>query len=197
MYFETFDKITFTPEYLLDKSGNTERVTLPDFDVTINGRVWDNQYNRYPLLVYKDITYFPMTYENARFLGLKSAWYPNEYNEKLATFFVGFNGQNSVPFDIDMYRTEEINPKEMKAKIADYQLAVNTVDTAAFIDSKILQYPVLNFRFVTYFPLTWHFAVDEFGWTYQYDAQQGLVINSDQSNKVKTVLDETILNGDK
>ena len=33
-------------------------VTLPDFPVTLNGTAIDNSYRQYPLLVYKNITYF-------------------------------------------------------------------------------------------------------------------------------------------
>lgn len=34
------------------------------------------------------------------------------------------------------------------------------------------------FRDVTYFPLTWRFAVDEFGWMYSFDSKNGLNIYS-------------------
>ena len=37
------------------------QVTLPSFSVTLNGQTTGNDYSQYPLLVYKDITYFPMT----------------------------------------------------------------------------------------------------------------------------------------
>ena len=43
-------------------AADTVQVTLPSFTVTLNGQVIDNSYRQYPLLVYKDITYFPMTY---------------------------------------------------------------------------------------------------------------------------------------
>ena len=37
---------------------------------------------------------------------------------------------------------------------------------------------------MTYFPLTWRFAVDEFGWEYSFDSESGLNINS-ANHKVK------------
>lgn len=49
-------------------------VTLPDFPVTLNGTAIDNSYRQYPLLVYKNITYFPMTYYDCRFLGVETEW---------------------------------------------------------------------------------------------------------------------------
>ncbi len=47
---------------------------LPSFSVTLNGQSTGNDYSKYPLLVYKDITYFPMTYYDCRLLGLKTDW---------------------------------------------------------------------------------------------------------------------------
>lgn len=46
------------------------------------------------------------------------------------------------------------------------------------IDNSKEKYPLLLFRDVTYFPLTWRFAVDEFGWNYTFDMEQGLQIAS-------------------
>jgi hypothetical protein len=59
------------------QAGNTVSVTLPEFKVTLNGEEVDNSYSKYPLIVYKDITYFPMTYNDCRFLGLESYWRGN------------------------------------------------------------------------------------------------------------------------
>ncbi len=43
------------------------QVALPNFPVTLNGTAIDNSYRQYPLLVYNNITYFPMTYYDCRF----------------------------------------------------------------------------------------------------------------------------------
>ena len=45
-------------------------VNLPKFPVKINGVKMDNEKSKYPLIVYRDITYFPLTYKNSRFMGL-------------------------------------------------------------------------------------------------------------------------------
>ena len=42
--------------------------------MVLNDQVYDNQHARYPLLVYKDVTYFPMTYQLTRSLGLVTEW---------------------------------------------------------------------------------------------------------------------------
>ena len=40
--------------------------------VTLNGQVIDNTSAKYPLLLYSNITYIPMTYHLSRFMGLST-----------------------------------------------------------------------------------------------------------------------------
>jgi hypothetical protein len=54
------------------------KVTLPDYAVSINGHAVDNELRQYPLLVYKGITYFPMTWYDTRLLGLEAIWSAGE-----------------------------------------------------------------------------------------------------------------------
>ena len=42
--------------------------------VTLNGCAVENRTAQYPLLLYSNITYFPMTYHLCRFLGLATDW---------------------------------------------------------------------------------------------------------------------------
>lgn len=55
-------------------ASNEISVKVPTFKVVVNGVKIDNIKSKYPLLVYKDITYFPMTYNYANALGLKTEW---------------------------------------------------------------------------------------------------------------------------
>lgn len=52
-------------------------VTLPDFPVTLNGIELQPSIEDYPVIVYNNITYFPMTYHYANFLGLSTEWADN------------------------------------------------------------------------------------------------------------------------
>lgn len=150
-------------------------VDLPTFDVTLNGLRIDNTYSKYPLIVYKDITYFPMTYHGSRFMHLKANWYePAQIHP--GVLFVGYTNQNDNTW-VD-YPANKQNNLTDTAMISEIQIAVNTLDRDKFIDNSTEEYPLLNFRGITYFPLTWHFAVDEFGWEYYFDMQTGLTINS-------------------
>lgn len=140
-------------------------VTLTDFPVTLNGISIDNAHRQYPLIVYQDITYFPMTYYDNRFLGLETNWNPEsglviEQTGVTAAYREG--------------RGNAKNSKTLKAEVRTGELKLNGKTVSAGQG----KYPFLSFRNITYFPLTWNYAVDEFGWTYTFDNKQGLVIQS-------------------
>lgn len=149
-----------------------ETAVLPVFDVHFNGNKVDSTYREYPLLVYKDITYFPMTYFDSRHLGLVTEW-DGESN----TLTISRKNINSI---LTAYKSENKNTTKNDVSICNFNIIVNRKD----IDNKTEPYPLLTFRDVTYFPLTWRFAVDEFGWEYSFDSENGLNINS-ANHKVK------------
>lgn len=146
-------------------------VSVPEFTVMLNGVKMENSYNQYPLIVYQDITYFPMTYRHTRFMGLKTQWF-----EEKKVFFVGTDSNRDQTFQ--EYAVTRPNKRNDEATIPTYQIAINTTRANKFLQNADEPYPVLNFRDITYFPLTWRFAVDEFGWEYSFDSVNGLVINS-------------------
>ena len=149
-----------------------ETAVLPAFDVHFNGNKVDSEYREYPLLVYKDITYFPMTYFDSRHLGLVTEW-----DGELNTLTISRKNINSI---LTAYKSENKNTTKNDVTICNFNIIVNRKD----IDNKTEPYPLLTFRDVTYFPLTWRFAVDEFGWEYSFDSESGLNINS-ANHKVK------------
>ncbi len=154
-------------------------VSLPRFKVTVNGELMENDYNKYPCLVYEDITYFPMTYDYARFLGLKANWYEYSRMNEKGVLFIGVSDKSEIQNKLNTIRTTKKNKKNYTAKIADYGLLVNSIEYKDLINNKAEEYPILNFRGVSYFPLTWKYAVDEFGWEYHFDAKKGLWIDSE------------------
>ncbi len=149
-----------------------ETAQIPSFDVHFNGNKVDSAYREYPLLVYKDITYFPMTYFDSRHLGLVTEW-DGESN----TLTISKKNINSI---LTAYKSENKNTTKNDVTICNFNIIVNRKD----IDNKTEPYPLLTFRDVTYFPLTWRFAVDEFGWEYSFDSESGLNINS-SNHRVK------------
>ena len=149
-----------------------ETAVLPAFDVHFNGNKVDSTYREYPLLVYKDITYFPMTYFDSRHLGLVTEW-----DRETNTLTISKKNINSI---LTAYKSENKNNANNSVTICNFNIIVNGKE----IDNKKEEYPLLTFRDVTYFPLTWRFAVDEFLWEYSFDSENGLNINS-ANHKVK------------
>ena len=140
-------------------------VSLPEFKVTLNGVSIENNYNQYPLIVYNGITYFPMTYYDSRFMGLESMW---DSNTGLKIIKTGAN------WNYHKFESKIKNNHVYSAQISTFKITLNGKP----IDNAKEPYPLLLFRNVTYFPLTWRFAVEEFGWKYTFDQNNGLVINS-------------------
>ena len=150
----------------------SESASLPEFPVTLNETKIDSSFRQFPLLVYKDITYFPMTYYDCRFLGLKTSW---DGDTNTLTI------EKSNHFHGGAYRTynwEWENGKSNVVSVCNFNIIVN----GKKIDNALEEYPLLTFRDVTYFPLTWRFAKEEFGWSYSFDSEKGLSITSDNKN---------------
>lgn len=142
-------------------------VNLPKFPVKINGVKMDNEKSKYPLIVYRDITYFPLTYKNSRFMGLTTDW------DKYKRIFSVSRDPNSLG-DYSNYDQGFKNKNSYNASVPTFIVNVNE---NRIINSKE-KYPLLVFRDVTYFPLTWRFCHDEFDLNYSFTNRDGLVISS-------------------
>lgn len=149
------------------QAGKSVNITIPDFTITMNGTRIDNDYSKYPFIVYNDITYFPMTYGGCRFLGLETVWQGNT-----AGLSVDSTGITAAYLP---YKSSSKNSGRYHASIPGFPIKVN----GKSVDNSKQNYPLLSFRNITYFPLTWEFAVKEFGWDYSFNQKGGLVIDSD------------------
>jgi len=165
MMIFTFIMASMIPAYAVDASTSVT-VTLPVFKVTLNSTNMDNSYSKYPLIVYKDITYLPMTYSDCRYMGLESNWKGNQEGLSIDA--------TDITAAYFSYSTKEKNSSSYKATIPTFPIKIN----GRLINNSNEKYPILIFRDITYFPITWQFAVDEFGWDYSFDSNNGLVINS-------------------
>jgi len=144
------------------------QVTLPAFSVTLNDKLIENAGRKYPLIVYRDITYFPMTFYDCHYLGLET-YYTNETGLE-----INKKNRDIVPWSYRDYESSGSNPRTATAQIAKFPIRVN----GKTIDNSKEEYPLLLYKDITYFPLTWRYAVDEFGWDYRFDEAGGLFINS-------------------
>ncbi len=150
-----------------ESSAAKVKVELPKFQVRLNGEKMENAYSQYPLITYNGITYFPMTYHNCRFLGLETEWKTGEplkiqKSEISASYFA--------------YTQKKRNPQTATAIVSTDPVSING-KTIAY--DSLDKYPLLRFRNIRYFPLTWEYAVNHFGWKYNYTSANGLTIDSD------------------
>ncbi len=156
-----------------------EMAVIPSFDVHFNGTKIESELREYPLLLYKDITYFPMTYFDSRYLGLAA-----NADGNTRTLHIE---QKNITCAYRDYKRENKNARSNAVSICDFNIVVNGRE----IDNRKEAYPLISFRDVTYFPLTWRFAVDEFGWEYRFDNENGLVIRSNNYHVEKLNLPQT------
>lgn len=145
-------------------------VTIPSFPVLFDGYDICHEYSAYPPIMYKNITYLPMTYGYARFMGLKTSFDSNS-----RVFDVGKTYENiTEPFLITGNQFLNEHSTSLKAVIPTYKIRIN--GSKVVQNNSRAEYPILNFRDITYFPLTWEYMVDDFGWTYTFSQSKGLDI---------------------
>ena len=112
------------------------RVKLPSFTVTLCGQTIDPTKEEYPFLVYRDITYLPLTYFGCRLLGLYAKWSPET---GLTVSDAGAKGAyQSTP------RVSR-NSGALYAQKAAGQITINN----KWIENNKEDYPFLLFRDVT------------------------------------------------
>lgn len=153
-------------------------VKLPPFKVTLNGTVIDNLHSKYPLLLYKDITYFPMTWNYARALGLVTGWSQSD----------GFSvwrdtSAGPVPVVQDLGSSNSLT-SSYRATIPTFRIRVNGKE----IDNQSEPYPLFVFRDITYFPMTWRFAVTEFAFKTNWSSTAGFSIDTAKSTVNHVIL---------
>lgn len=134
--------------------------------VVMNGQKIDSATAQYPLLVYNNITYVPMTYDLCRFMGLTTAW-------------------DSATGTLSIDKSRERGPyvpdtgHDARAGAVAVTRAANPVVVCGVpVDNTVEAHPLLLYRGVTYFPLTFDYIVYAFGWTYTWDMTSGLDITS-------------------
>ncbi|WP_262682253.1 hypothetical protein [Paenibacillus baimaensis] len=138
------------------------KVHMPAFNVELNGILIENEHQKYPLLVYNDITYFPMTWDYSRALSLSVNWDQESGLSILRNNQFRQKPQQSLGFNNDPSH-------DYTATVADYPINVNWKN----IDNANEPYPILQFRDITYFPMTWRFTHDEFEWDTSWDNKAG------------------------
>ena len=133
--------------------------------VVMNGQKIDSSTAQYPLLLYSNITYVPMTYDLCRFMGLTTEW-----DSDTRTLSISRSREQGayVPDTGHTRKTGSVSVTR-----ANNPIVVSGVP----IDNSVTSYPLFLYQDVTYFPLTFDYIVS-FGWTYTWDMANGMNITS-------------------
>ncbi|HWO95599.1 YHYH domain-containing protein [Paenibacillus ehimensis] len=150
----TAAKSTGTLVYAAEKKSEQDElaVSLPSFKIYINDQRVDVYNAQYPFLMYNDITYLPMTWNNAKALGLRTTW-------DQGTGFHINNEKQFIAQTVEQDFNSSGNELTYVAKVPKFNVSIED----ALYDSSKEKYPVLVFRDVTYIPLTWDVAVEKLG----------------------------------
>lgn len=152
---------------ILEAAGRIVSVKLPTFQVTVDGQLIDSTKLQYPLLVYKEITYFPMTWNVGQGMGLRTQWTAQEG--------LIINAYPEIKTELRMEEGGSFKIGNVyQANIVDIPVTVNYQP----INNTSEEYPLIKFQDITYFPMTWHFAHDNFHWQTNWSDDTGFSIKT-------------------
>lgn len=159
--------ITFILSMLEFNYADTESVeiVIPEFDVRVNGILIDTAHSQYPVITYKNITYFPMTSDYLVGIGLNLSFTGAEGLKINVKKEIGKLEQNFLG-------ASNLVGSSHTAQITPFRVEVN----GKVLNNAEEEYPILLYKNITYFPMTWRFAVTEFGWSTKWSASTGFGI---------------------
>ncbi|WP_157264947.1 hypothetical protein [Paenibacillus oryzisoli] len=152
----------------------TVKASLPYFSIQMNGQNMDIAHSKYPFLVYKDITYLPMTWTNFQTLGI-------EYNWSDTDGLQIWSNRNFPPSIhqtvLEQDLTTKRNANSYAVQVADVSITMNQIE----INNRTEPYPFLTYQDVTYMPLTWRFVHDLLKIDIQWSDKDGLSLVGGQN----------------
>lgn len=153
---------------------NDMKITFAMYGVHVNGQKIDNQISKYPVFVYKDITYFPMTWNYTQALGLSISWNAN------TGLFI--SKDKSIPY-LDRVELDTGGYQVLGAQASAIYPTFNIFINGTWLNNGAESYPLLTYNEITYFPMTWKFAVEELGLTIKLDEKDGFFIERPKSSQ--------------
>lgn len=148
----------------------SDKAMVAPYPITMNGEVINSDYAKYPLLQYKHIIYLPIT-QYQDFLGISYVW-----NEPTKSYYIKKDSILSTQLVLETQKKK--SNTSCVVKILDTSVHILDFPENISFQNRKADYPVLEFRNTLYFPLTWQYAHNVFGWDYQWDRQTGLKIDS-------------------
>lgn len=146
------------------------QVQIAPFKTQISDIAVYNYGVEYPIITYKDISYIPMTYNLCKKLDIQAGFDPDKglYIVKLSESMPTARVENCFGEAVVNSADEDYT-----AYLPEYPIYLNGIK----IDNKAEEYPVLNFRGITYFPLTYRFCENDLKLMTSFSEERGLVVS--------------------
>lgn len=163
---------------------NTKEVKVYNKGIYINDEKIINAHSVYPYFVYNDIIYLPLTVENSKILGYQLLW-----NEETKTIQISSDGPVSMS-----------NYKEPWMKQDWKTLAVEKSQKEVMINGETYTsetYPIFDFNYISYIPLTHKVVYDFLGWDFYYNPFTGIYLSTLKDVKASNTFDEEAFKYDK
>jgi len=146
-------------------SSNNIVATIPNYSIKINNTWIDNQSRKYPILSYKSITYIPLTYNVCSALGISSNW-SSARGLSLTRGNKATYTEPVIEYDIFAYN--------LSGKNVPVTLPGNMTVNGTWFANAQQEYPFIEYRDITYMPLTWNNVYYQFGLSMTWDPTTGL-----------------------
>lgn len=162
------------PLTLISKTNaNSVDVHLPTFNIYVNEVKVENNYKKYPFIVYKGITYFPLTYDDSKFMG----WNLNWIKKTKELHVVSTEQVNYQWEEYKQVKGKTKNKKIMKAKTPEFKIKFGE----KYLPKTIGKYPVLVYNHVTYIPLVYDYNYEDSCMSFVFSKEKGLEITRPES----------------
>lgn len=142
-----------------------EKAEISPFEHNIVFTDFYNYATEYPVLLYKNVSYIPMTSSMCNELYLSIAFTPED-----GLYIARGGGREHIGTERTQVlgAVDYINPSDGKVTVAipEYPVYIN----GRKYDNT--EYPALNFRGVTYLPLTWDIVKNEFDFDFEFDGKK-------------------------
>lgn len=172
---------TNSPSTATTAKSSGMQAEIADFSIILNGTTVNNAKLAYPILSYNYITYIPMTYNTARTLGLETEW-------DGSSLWIAEKGNAVFTNDV------------AGSNVLGQSGAVKKADFNVYINGQLLtqdsSYPFLDYKGVTYLPLTSDIA-NKLNLSVQWDDVTGIIVAPKTAQSAYTVATAktTVYNG--
>lgn len=173
-YKNLFLMLLILPLTLISKTNaKSVDVHLPTFDIYVNEVKVENDYKKYPFIVYRGITYFPLTYDDAKFMGWNLKWIKKTRElHVVSTETVNYQWE-----EYKQVKGKTKNKKIMKAKTPAFKIKFGE----KYLPKTIGKYPVLVYNHVTYIPLVYDYKYEDSCMSFVFSKEKGLEITRPES----------------